>query len=729
MDEDSLRRISNVSLTPPTWGRERTQLHWVAGLDYLSRFRGALLGGAIGDALGRPAEGRSAAEVERRFGRLTEFQRWRGWTGGPVGTVTDDTQLTMLVADSLLACREVVPEDLAARLIAWLPEGRGKGMATSEAVRRLADDVPWWEAGELSDGNGAAMRVAPIGLAFSTDFDHLRRVAALSAVVTHVGPMAVAGTVAQAIAVAIALHTPRGHLDPEAFIEALGAAIDDLHDPGARERRPSAGESVRLVTRLRELPSLLGLSPPQAFERLYNGAFILESLPSALWCFLRSPEDAEQVLITAANGGHDADTVAAMAGNLVGAYLGEGALPERWLNDLEFASKLRATADDLWVLAGAPEPSVTPIVTGEKGSNDQLVSRPNRRDRFVGCLLGGAVGDALGAPVEFDRWSEIEVKFGDTGVRGFEPAYGRLGAITDDTQMTLFTAEGLIRAENRFVDRGIVSVAGVLHRAYERWLLTQVGDPELVPWDPELGAGTTSGWLIAQQFLHHRRAPGNTCLSAMQERGRMGTPEHPINDSKGCGGVMRVAPVGLVARESFDLGCEIAALTHGHPSGWLAAGALAELVARVAGGYSLETAAQRALDLCRTHKDGLEVSAALEQATLLARQQPRPSAERIESLGAGWVAEEALSISVYCALTAATDFRDGVLNAVNHSGDSDSTGAITGNILGAHLGVNAIDDDLLDGLEGRQVIEQVGDDLYNTFVENLAPDWERYPPW
>jgi ADP-ribosylglycohydrolase len=69
------------------------------------------------------------------------------------------------------------------------------------------------------------------------------------------------------------------------------------------------------------------------------------------------------------------------------------------------------------------------------------------------------------------------------------------------------------------------------------------------------------------------------------------------------------------------------------------------------------------------------------------------------------------------------------LNAVNHSGDSDSTGAITGNILGTHLGVNAIDDDLPDGLEGRQVIEQVGDDLYNTFVENLAPDWERYPPW
>jgi ADP-ribosyl-[dinitrogen reductase] hydrolase len=98
----------------------------------------------------------------------------------------------------------------------------------------------------------------------------------------------------------------------------------------------------------------LDLPPRQAFDRLYNGAFILESLPAALWSFLRSPEDPEEVLVTAASGGHDADTVAAMAGNLVGAYLGEAALPGRWLADLEFAAELRATADQLWALAGAP---------------------------------------------------------------------------------------------------------------------------------------------------------------------------------------------------------------------------------------------------------------------------------------------------------------------------------------------------------------------------------------
>ena len=107
----------------------------------------------------------------------------------------------MVVGDSLLANGEVAPEDLARRLVAWLPNGRGKGRATTAAVLRLARGVPWWEAGEDSDGNGAAMRVAPIGLAYATRPELLRRGAALDAVVTHRGPMGVAGAVAQAFAV------------------------------------------------------------------------------------------------------------------------------------------------------------------------------------------------------------------------------------------------------------------------------------------------------------------------------------------------------------------------------------------------------------------------------------------------------------------------------------------------------------------------------------------------
>jgi len=192
---------------------------------------------------------------------------------------------------------------------------------------------------------------------------------------------------------------------------------------------------------------------------------------------------------------------------------------------------------------------------------------------------------------------------------------------------------------------------------------------------------------------------------------------------------MRVAPVGLVCgADSFDLGCRFAALTHGHPSGWMAAGALAAIVQDLTRGVDLGVSAQTAADRCRATAGGDEVAEALEAAVALSQACPRPSADDVESLGAGWVAEEALAISVYCALTAA-DFRDGVLNAVNHSGDSDSTGSITGSLLGTSLGVQAIDDELLEPLEGRQVIEQIADDLYSTFVEDREPDSERYPPW
>src|SRR5436305_3362134 len=107
MDEESLSRVAELGLRPLPWDPERGRFQWLAGVDYSARYRGSLLAGAIGDALGRPAEGRSADDVARRFGLIKEFQPWHGWTGGPAGTITDDTQLTMVVAASLIANRAV----------------------------------------------------------------------------------------------------------------------------------------------------------------------------------------------------------------------------------------------------------------------------------------------------------------------------------------------------------------------------------------------------------------------------------------------------------------------------------------------------------------------------------------------------------------------------------------------------------------------------------------------
>lgn len=216
-----------------------------------------------------------------------------------------------------------------------------------------------------------------------------------------------------------------------------------------------------------------------------------------------------------------------------------------------------------------------------RGRGTDLSGAPTDRERIVGCFLGGAIGDALRAPIEFDTLTAIRAKHGPEGLTAFAPSYGRIGAITDDTQMTLFTAEGLIRADVRFNDRGIVNVPWIVHRAYARWLVTQGGSDID---DPDTGS-SLSGWLVTNEVLHAERAPGATCLSAL-ESGRMGSTGRPLNDSKGCGGVMRVAPVGVISHDSFRMGVDLTALTHGHASGYLAAGAFASVIARLMQGTS-----------------------------------------------------------------------------------------------------------------------------------------------
>ena len=355
--------------------------------------------------------------------------------------------------------------------------------------------------------------------------------------------------------------------------------------------------------------------------------------------------------------------------------------------------------------------------------------RPTVLDRYRGCLLGGAVGDALGAPVEFMSLDHIRTQFGPQGIVAFAPAYGRLGAITDDTQMTLFTAEGFLR---------FWSWAGLMttlrnqdiwcgHSALLRWLKTQ-GMESRHPCFAEATKSEDNGWLFGVQDLYSRRGPGNTCLSALMS-GRIGMIEKPLNGSKGCGGVMRMAPAGLAVPDpapAFCVGCGLAAITHGHPSGYLAAGTFAAILASIIDGHPLSAALQVAMNELAERPRHEECLSALEHA-IAAAEERDPSPEWVESLGQGWVADEALAIAVYCALVAGDDFARGVRLAVNHGGDSDSTGAITGNLLGALLGKDAIPSRWLDPLELRQEIETIADDLRVQYRDD--DEWtRRYPP-
>lgn len=357
---------------------------------------------------------------------------------------------------------------------------------------------------------------------------------------------------------------------------------------------------------------------------------------------------------------------------------------------------------------------------------------------YRGCLLGGAVGDALGAPVEFDSLATIRQRFGNKGIRNYVPAYGRAGAITDDTQMTLFTAEGLLRARMRGADTGVCPYPAVIAESYLRWYHTQNPDHS-----PSLGA-KLDGWLLGHSALHAQRAPGLTCIRALLRMPLDG--RRARNESKGCGAVMRVAPIGLFvasflkggdtagAVRAFGLGVEAAAITHGHATGQLAAGVLAMLIVGLVKGVEFDRALDEACAELIRHPDHAETLTAINRARELAEAQT-PSAESVESLGGGWVAEEALAISLYCARVASS-FEDGIALAVNHGGDSDSTGAITGNLLGAMMGERAIPQRWLAALELREVIREVADDLLTTpnwCLEGGELDgegafrWRRYP--
>ena len=203
----------------------------------------------------------------------------------------------------------------------------------------------------------------------------------------------------------------------------------------------------------------------------------------------------------------------------------------------------------------------------------------------------------------------------------------------------------------------------------------------------------------------------------------------PVNNSKGCGGVMRAAPAGLFSRgeDAFRMGAEFAALTHGHPSGYLSAGALAYLVAVLIGGAELEAAIDQTLTILGRYAGHAECTQALRQAVALAHQD-YPALKAVTRLGEGSVGGEALAIAVYCALKHREGFKRALIAAVNHSGDSDSTGAITGNILGAYLGLSRLPADWVEKVELKAFLLQLADDLLAGYEDNEA--WQaRYPDY
>lgn len=363
------------------------------------------------------------------------------------------------------------------------------------------------------------------------------------------------------------------------------------------------------------------------------------------------------------------------------------------------------------------------------------------KDKIRGCLMAGAAGDALGFEVEFMSLRAILSRFGEQGITKFALDDNCKALISDDTQMTLFTANGLLNTSHLQIEPRFALV-----RAYVDWYYTQIGKKNK----------KNSCWISDIEALHSLRAPGNTCMSALDAIAR---GMEPCNNSKGCGGIMRVAPISLYAAagdyftelQIARLAADAAECTHQHPLGFLPASLFAVFLSKLLTMSSREVQDKidglveetlHILDVIYKGKyenDKDYLKRLTEKAVNLAHSDVSDT-DAIRELGEGWVAEETWAIALYCAIRHIDSVEDAIIASVNHDGDSDSTGSVCGNIMGAIYGYEHIKNrnilspegkKLEETLELSEIILALADDLSSGYAysESASIDTPEKRQW
>ena len=364
------------------------------------------------------------------------------------------------------------------------------------------------------------------------------------------------------------------------------------------------------------------------------------------------------------------------------------------------------------------------------------------KDRISGSLMAGAAGDALGYTVEFMSRKSILAQYGSKGITKFDLSSDGKALVSDDTQMTLFTACGMLMGVTRGHMRGIGGQPEkYVDGAYLDWYYTQTGKKKKMLTD-----GFHYTWLRDLPELAHLRAPGNTCLSACES---LYQGKKVQNNSKGCGGIMRVAPMALLMAgywsrgESFynvqqmdEAGAEVAAVTHKHPLAFLPAAMLTHLIYHIIRMEENEVKANMAGIALKTidaldniykgeYEEDKRYLANLTRMAVKLAANDKSDAENIRMLGEGWTGEEAWAIALYCVVRHVGSIEEALIAAVNHDGDSDSTGAVCGNIMGAIYGYEAMKrkrllcpqgKELEQTLELSEIILTLADDLYTSCI-------------
>ena len=303
-------------------------------MDLLDHFRGCLYGVAVGDALGMPTEGYTAREIRSKFGLVREMMpapEDHFHSGLSAGQFTDDTEETLLLAESLIEAAGFSADLFAEKLTAWgmawmLDESlnRGVGFATRTAVESMISGTAWQQSGLAIPTCGSAMRAAPIGLIYHSDLNMVKSYADLQSLPTHTSAVARAGAVAVAVGVALSCNG----FNKEMILRNAASQASRLDEDFAE--------------RLLWVGTLLDLPPEDALGQIRNSPLAMETVPAAFYCFLKF--EPEEALIMAASSGGDTDSIASIAGSLFGAAIGPSWIPSRWLASLEGKQRIEDAA-------------------------------------------------------------------------------------------------------------------------------------------------------------------------------------------------------------------------------------------------------------------------------------------------------------------------------------------------------------------------------------------------
>ncbi len=297
------------------------------------KFVGVLVGIHTGDALGMPVEGFSIDKIRGSFSKIEGFINSR--LG--IGTYTDDTQMTIGVAESLIDNRDFDGDDMSWRFIRNFEITRGYGPGTIQTLIRIRKGSEWDKASkavflEGSFGNGSSKRIAPIALLYGEDTAVLLEQARKTSIITHSHPLGINGAQLQAFAVAKALHLDPGvdvESNRQTFMNAVLEFSNLLADP-----YPERMDIIR---------DFMNRNPSEEeiIAKLGNNEVSVNSVPTALYCSLRHLDDFRAGVLMAVNLGGDTDTIGAMTGAILGAYNGINSIPADWMEKLENGDKGR----------------------------------------------------------------------------------------------------------------------------------------------------------------------------------------------------------------------------------------------------------------------------------------------------------------------------------------------------------------------------------------------------